>query len=65
MLAMLTAAPAEALGVGSGRLGVGEPADLVLLDHGELSDPTQLADVQATIRSGRVVWAQNSPRLQA
>ncbi|WP_120005088.1 amidohydrolase family protein [Nesterenkonia muleiensis] len=61
VLTMLTTAPAEALGVGSGRLDAGEPADLVVIDHRQLDSPAQLADVLATIRSGRVIWAQDVP----
>ncbi|WP_150460198.1 amidohydrolase family protein [Nesterenkonia ebinurensis] len=60
VLTMLTTAPAEALSVGSGRLDAGEPADLVVIDHRQLNNPAQLADVLATIRSGRVVWPRES-----
>lgn len=56
VLAMLAQAPAETLGQGSGRLAEGEPADLVILDHDQIQAPSQLADVQATIRRGRLLW---------
>lgn len=56
VLAMLTTAPAEAFGTGSGTVAVGEPADLVVL--GRLDEVTDLARVRATIRGGRVVWGQ-------
>lgn len=60
VLTMLTTAPATALGAGSGRLAAGEPADLVVIDHRQLETPSQLADIRATVRAGRIVWAQDS-----
>lgn len=60
VLGMLTTAPAEALGVGSGRLVEGQPADLVVLEHRELCSPSQYAQVQATIREGQILWTRGS-----
>lgn len=61
VLAMLTAAPASVFsdvpGVGSSTVAEGEAADLVVLDHRELTHPGQLADVHTTIRGGQVLWS--------
>lgn len=59
VLAMLTTAPAEAFGTGSGTVAAGEPADLVVLDR--LQEVCDLAEVRATIRGGRVIWGQPAP----
>nr|WP_269149946.1 amidohydrolase family protein [Nesterenkonia alkaliphila] len=62
VLRMLTTAPAEALGVGSGRLAEGQSADLVVLEHSEVSSASQYAQVKATIRDGQVLWTRGSTR---
>ncbi len=55
----VTAHAAAALGLDGGRLAVGKPADLVVLDHG---DPARLCyelgrnPVRATIKRGRVLY---------
>jgi imidazolonepropionase-like amidohydrolase len=58
LLRMLTVAPAElvAPSSGVGRVVEGGVADLVLLDGDPVDDPSALARVRTTIRSGRVVF---------
>ncbi len=56
VLASLTTAPAQRFSRDSGRVEVGAPADLVLLDGDPLTDIAALAAVRATIRHGEVVF---------
>jgi imidazolonepropionase-like amidohydrolase len=58
ILRMLTAAPAGKFGVAgsTGTLEVGKAGDLVLLRADPIADPTQFADVLATVRAGRPIW---------
>jgi imidazolonepropionase-like amidohydrolase len=57
LLRMFTTTPAEVFGERSGRVEVGLPADLTVLDGDPLADLTAYARVRVTIRAGRVVWA--------
>ncbi|QCO68818.1 amidohydrolase family protein [Luteimonas yindakuii] len=58
VLASLTTAPAQRFGQGdrAGRIAPGFAADLVLLSTDPAADPTGFADVEATIRGGRIVY---------
>jgi imidazolonepropionase-like amidohydrolase len=57
LLRMLTSTPADLFGVPGGRVEVGLPGDLTVLDGDPLADPTAYARVRATVRAGRVIWA--------
>jgi imidazolonepropionase-like amidohydrolase len=59
ILRMLTTAPAERFGVADqkGTLEVGKLADLVVLTADPARDITNFAKVQATVRSGRVIYS--------
>jgi imidazolonepropionase-like amidohydrolase len=58
ILRMLTTAPADRLGVmdQKGTIAAGKLADLVVLSADPASNVTNFAEVQTTIRSGRVVY---------
>jgi imidazolonepropionase-like amidohydrolase len=58
ILRMLTLAPATRFGVDrqKGRVANGRLADLVILSADPYADPTNLAKVQTTIRSGQVIY---------
>ncbi len=58
ILRMLTTAPAKRFGVQTttGRVLVGQAADLVVLGRDPGDDVTAFADVQYTIRGGRVIY---------
>jgi imidazolonepropionase-like amidohydrolase len=56
VLRMLTTTPADVFGVRSGRVEVGLPADLTVLDGDPTTDLTAYARVRTTIRAGRVIW---------
>ena len=58
ILRMLTTAPSERLGVSAtkGTLEVGKAADLVVLGSDPMESVKNFADVQATVRNGRVIW---------
>jgi imidazolonepropionase-like amidohydrolase len=58
ILRMLTTAPAERLGVAStkGTIEVGKAVDLVVLASDPMENVTNFADVQTTVRNGRVIW---------
>ena len=58
VLRMLTTAPAERLGVTStkGTIEVGKNADLVVIASDPMQNVTSFADVQATVRDGRLLW---------
>jgi imidazolonepropionase-like amidohydrolase len=60
ILAALTTAPSERFGFArsKGRVAVGMDGDLVLLDGDPALDPAAFARVRATIRGGRVIWAE-------
>ncbi|WP_300345820.1 amidohydrolase family protein [Nesterenkonia sp.] len=58
-LAMLTTAPAELAQAGTGTVEPAAAADLVVLDHRELTSPRQLADVFATVAAGKLIWTQD------
>ncbi len=55
---MLTTAPAKRFGVQptTGRVVVGQVADLVVLGRDPSNDVSAFADVQFTIRGGRVIY---------
>lgn len=63
ILRMLTTAPAQRFGVESdqGRVAVGQIADLVILGRDPANDVTAFADVQSTIRGGRVIYSRSPP----
>ena len=58
ILRMLTTAPAERLGVAAnvGTIEAGKAADLVVLGSDPMVNVTNFADVQTTVRNGRVIW---------
>jgi len=58
VLSALTTAPARRLAAeaGAGRVAVGSPADLVVLERDPAADIRALADVRYTIRRGRVIY---------
>jgi imidazolonepropionase-like amidohydrolase len=58
VLSALTTAPARRLAAeaGAGRIAVGSPADLVVLERDPAADIRALADVRYTIRQGRVIY---------
>ena len=58
VLSALTTAPARRLSAeaGAGRIAVGSPADLVVLERDPAADIRALADVRYTIRRGRVIY---------
>jgi imidazolonepropionase-like amidohydrolase len=58
VLSALTTAPARRLAAeaGAGRVAVGSPADLVVLERDPATDIRALADVRYTIRQGRVIY---------
>lgn len=58
ILASLTTSPAERFGqsTGKGRIAAGMQADLVLLGGDPAEDATAFADVEMTIRRGRVLF---------
>jgi imidazolonepropionase-like amidohydrolase len=58
ILRMLTTAPAERLGVSDrkGTVAVGKLADVVVLSADPASDVVNFAKVQATVRSGSVIY---------
>ena len=60
ILRMLTTAPAVKLGVSrdKGTLEPGKLADFVVLGSDPAGDVKAFADVQATVRSGRVIWSR-------
>ena len=60
ILRMLTTAPAARLKVQreKGRVAVGALADLVILASDPASDPAAFSNVQATIRSGQVIYTR-------
>lgn len=59
ILASLTTAPAARFGTGtdSGRVEIGAPADVVVLDQDPANDSTALAKVHLTLRQGEVVYS--------
>jgi imidazolonepropionase-like amidohydrolase len=61
ILRMLTTAPAARLGVSGdkGTLEPGKLADFVVLGGDPASNVTQFANVQTTVRSGRVIWSRD------
>ena len=58
VLSALTTAPALRLAVepGAGRVAVGSPADLVVLERDPATDIRALADVRYTVRRGRIIY---------
>ncbi len=58
ILAMLTTIPARRFGVQAdvGRIAPGQIADLVVLGTDPANDVTAFADVQYTIRAGRLIY---------
>lgn len=58
ILRMLTTEPARLFGreAQTGRVAVGQIADLVLLREDPWSNPAAFVQVAATIRAGRVSW---------
>ncbi len=62
ILRMLTTAPAGRFGVQSttGRVAVGQVADLAVLGRDPGSDVSAFASVQCTIRGGRVIYSRPS-----
>lgn len=58
ILAALTTAPAARFGTAqrSGRLALGQEADLVILESDPLADVTALARVHATLRQGKFIY---------
>jgi imidazolonepropionase-like amidohydrolase len=58
ILAMLTTIPARRFGVqaDAGRIAPGQIADLVVLGTDPANDVTAFADVQYTIRAGRIIY---------
>ncbi|HTP54842.1 MAG TPA: amidohydrolase family protein [Thermoplasmata archaeon] len=58
ILRMLTSAPAERFGRGTGRLEIGSPGDLVLLDGDPRQDIGAFARVAATVRGGRILYTR-------
>jgi imidazolonepropionase-like amidohydrolase len=62
ILASLTTSPADRFGDSrSGRIARGFQADLVILDGDPAKDVTALARVRYTIRSGKVIYAADTP----
>lgn len=59
ILESMTTAPASRFGYGSGRLAVGEPADVVIFSDDPAVDITALARVETTVRAGRVLKVAN------
>jgi len=58
VLSALTTAPALRLAVepGAGRVAVGSPADLVVLERDPATDIRALAEVRYTVRRGRIIY---------
>lgn len=56
LLATLTTRPARRFTETKGIVAEGEPADLVLLQRDPTQDITALAEVEITLRAGRVVY---------
>lgn len=64
ILASLTTAPARRFGHAGrkGRIAAGMDADLVLLRRDPAADPTAFAEVQLTLRGGRVIFEEPAAR---
>lgn len=64
ILASLTTTPARRFGHAGhkGRIAVGMDADLVLLQRDPAADPTAFAQVQLTLRGGRVIYGEAAAR---
>ena len=65
ILAMLTTAPARRWTKGKelGQIAVGQPGDVVVLDYDPRRDWAAWSRVRLALRSGRVVYDGNNPRL--
>jgi imidazolonepropionase-like amidohydrolase len=65
VLRSATSRAADALGVEAGRVAVGAPADLVLVDGDPLTDPTVAAAPWGVVRAARVVSRSAAPSSRA